>query len=92
MLQLVIIGKGSRLQWVNEEEFIYNIYDQKDKSFKSKLFNIYTRSFQVFKLPIQSGFKKNIFYRLIILYLRKIELTTDIVMKLQKEIKSQEFG
>ena len=53
--------QGSRLQWVNEEEFIYNIYDQKDKSFKSKLFNIYTRSFQVFKLPIQSGFKKIFF-------------------------------
>ena len=46
--------QGSRLQWINGKECIYNIYNANYQKFESFIFNIATNSGQTIDYPVQS--------------------------------------
>jgi len=44
--------QGARLIWLNDSEFIYNIYDMNDESYLSKIYNIINKEFRIINFPV----------------------------------------
>lgn len=68
--------QGSRLQWLDDDYFIYNDFSQKSQTYVSKVVSsLLLKETEVFNFPVQASFKKN--YFLSVNYQRLITLNPD---------------
>ncbi len=51
--------QGSKLQWLNDEDFIYNFYDKTDNKLKSKRVNSNDFKVSIYEYPIYDTYKES---------------------------------
>ena len=56
--------QGSRLQWLNDETFIYSDFDELDARYVSKVVNIKDHSVTQYRFPVQDAYKDQYFLSL----------------------------
>lgn len=67
--------QGSKMMWLNNKEFIYNVFSKESNSYRSKIYNVNKKSFKEISLPIYDCYKDD--YALSISYVRLMELRPD---------------
>ena len=67
--------QGSKMMWLNNEEFIYNFYSKELNEYKSKIYNTILKTYRVLDLPIYDCFEDKTAY--CINYSRLMDLRPD---------------
>ena len=67
--------QGSKLMWISENKFIYNIYSEELNKYQSKIYDTIHRTFKVLDLPIYDCYKDETAYCLN--YSRLMDLRPD---------------
>lgn len=50
--------QGSKLMWINNDEFVYNNFDKENMKYTSKIYNVKTQNFRIINYPIYDATNK----------------------------------
>jgi hypothetical protein len=48
--------QGARLQWIDQDSFVYNFYENKSKQLVAKSYNIAKQQYSIYDFPVQAAF------------------------------------